>query len=527
MSKVKKLLAIVLALAMIMGMSVTTFAEGQTPTADDKHNATVKNVEEGATVTAYQIVKADYNNTGFIGYKAVDGVTIAKPNAPTSDEVTAIATAINNGSVSLTSVSMNQGEASNGYADYTADLNAGYWIVLVTGTNIVEVYNPMLVGVYYSVSGSDDTMTSQPIDANDNWKLGAEIAYAKSTKPVIEKTVGTGQNDVAIGDDVDFTITTAIPSYSKQYKAVKVVISDSLSKGLTLETESIKISVGGETYTPGEALVATTEGFTLTFPSEYALSNSGKSVVITYKAELNDQAGINFDANTNTATLEYSNNPSNMNDTEKISDKTYTYTFGIDPSLYASSETLNYETSELIKVDENGNVISKVTEISENPPEGKTEVLTGATFTLTNNATNKVYTATTDVNGKMKFEGLDAGTYTLVETAAPSGFTVDTTPHKVEITAQYYESEPNKGLLEYYSITIDGEVTSTYTATYEGGTITNIDKDTHTTEIKNSKLATLPSTGGIGTTIFTIGGCVIMIAAAGLYFASRRRQENK
>ena len=250
-------------------------------------------------------------------------------------------------------------------------------------------------------------------------------------------------------------------------------------------------------------------------------------MVITYKAKLNDQAGINFDANTNTATLEYSNNPSDMNDTEKISDKTYTYTFGIDASLYASSETLNYETSELIKVDENGNVISKVTEISENPPEGKTEVLTGATFTLTNNATNKVYTATTDVNGKMKFEGLDAGTYTLVETAAPSGFTVDTTPHIVEITAQYYESEPNKGLLEYYSITIDGEATSTYTATYEGGTITNIDKDTHTTEIKNSKLATLPSTGGIGTTIFTIGGCVIMIAAAGLYFASRRRQENK
>ena len=326
---------------------------------------------------------------------------------------------------------------------------------------------------------------------------------------------------------MDFTITTAIPSYSKQYKSVKVVISDCLSKGLTLNTESIKITVGGEIYTPGEALAATTEGFTLTFPSEYALSNSGKSVVITYKAKLNDQAGINFDVNTNTATLEYSNNPSDANDTEKTTDKTYTYTFGIDASLYASSSTLNKETSELVKVDENGNVISTVTEISENPGENKTEVLTGATFTLTNNDTKKVYTATTDVNGKMTFKGLDAGTYTLVETAAPSGFTVDPTPHTVKISAQYKESEPNKGLLISYSITIDEKATSTYTATYEGETITNIDSNHQTTEITNSKLSSLPSTGGMGTTIFTIGGCVIMIAAAGLYFASRRRQENK
>ena len=527
MSKVKKLLAIVLSLAMIMGMSLTTFA-ATAPTENDKKTATVNNVEAGATVTAYQIVKAKYDTNGFTGYTAVDGVTLKDPTAPTSNEVATIAANIQDKSVSLNSVVMTQGTASEeGFASYTADLKAGYWIVLVTGTDIVEVYNPMLMGVYYSVSGSDNTMTSQPIDANANWTLVTENAYAKSTKPVIEKTVGAGQNDVAIGDDVDFTITTAIPSYSKQYKSVKVVISDNLSKGLTLGTESIKITVGGEIYTPGEALAATTEGFTLTFPSGYALSNSGKSVVITYKAELNDQAGINFDVNTNTATLEYSNNPSNVNDTEEIKDKTYTYTFGIDASLYASSSTLNKETSELVKVDEDGNVISKVTEISETPVEGKKEVLVGATFTLTNNTTGKVYTATTDVNGKMKFEGLDAGTYTLVETAAPSGFTVDTTPHTVEISAQYKDTDPNKGLLLSYSIKIDNKATSTYTATYNGETIEKIDPITDTTYIKNSTLSTLPSTGGMGTTIFTIGGCVIMIAAAGLYFASRRRQENK
>ena len=519
MKKMKKIFAALLTLAMVLGMSMTTFAAGTTPTADDQKTATVNNVEEGATVTAYQIVKANYDTNGFTGYTAVDGVTIADPKAPTSDEVTTIATAIQNSTVQLKSVTMRPGTASNGLAPYTADLNAGYWVVLVTGTDIVEVYNPMLVGVYYSVSGSDDTMTSDPVDANSNWTLVTENAYAKSTKPVIEKKVGKDQNDVAIGDDVNFTITTAIPSYSDQYEAVKVVISDTLSEGLTLNTESIEIKVGGATYTPGTALVATANGFTLTFPSEYALENSGKSVEITYTAELNENAGINFDANTNTATLEYSNNPSNANDTEKTDDKTYTYTFGIDASLYASSPTLNKETSELVKVDENGNIISKVTEISQEPGEDVTEVLTGATFTLTNNDTNKVYTAETDVNGKMTFEGLDAGTYTLVETAAPSGFTLDTTEHEVVISAEYNMN----GLLESYRITIDGKATSTYTATYEGETITNITDGGTTTEIKNTKLVNLPSTGGIGTTIFTIGGIAIMVAAAGLYFANRRK----
>ena len=182
MSKVKKLLAIVLSLAMIMGMSLTTFA-ATAPTENDKTTATVNNVEAGATVTAYQIVKAKYDTNGlngFTGYTAVDGVTLEDPTAPTSDEVATIVANIQDKSVSLNSVVMTQGTASEeGFARYTAELNAGYWIVLVTGTDIVEVYNPMLMGVYYSVSGSDNTMTSQPIDANANWTLVTENAYEK------------------------------------------------------------------------------------------------------------------------------------------------------------------------------------------------------------------------------------------------------------------------------------------------------------------------------------------------------------
>lgn len=81
------------------------------------------------------------------------------------------------------------------------------------------------------------------------------------------------------------------------------------------------------------------------------------------------------------------------------------------------------------------------------------------------------------------------------------------------------------GTLNSYTITIDNKATSTYTAKYEGGKteVSNITVVDKTTDINNTKLSELPSTGGIGTTIFTIGGCIIMIVAAGLFFASRRK----
>lgn len=533
MKKIKKLLALVMAMTMVLGMAMTvSAAPGTMPGEGDSKTATVQNVEVGATVTAYQITVATYagdnKDEGFTGYRRAANITdtmLADPNAPTSDEVTKLAkdsTLLN----SLKKVTMdpNADADGDGYTSYTANLAPGYWLVLVTGTDIIEVYNPMLVGVYYSVSGTDGTMASDPVNANANWTLETANAYAKSTKPQVVKTITDekDKNSVGIGDTVDFKIEADIPSYSDQYTEVEVVISDTLSEGLKLNSGSIAINIGGKAYIPGDTLVTGTDSFILTLPSDDVLTKyNGEKVEITYTATVEENIHYNFDPNTNTATLEYSNNPSNAEDTTTTDDKTYTYTFGIDALLYGNSETYTETTNEIIKVDEDGNVISTVTEISQTPPEGKTEVLTGATFKLTNNETNKEYTATTDVDGKLEFTGLDEGTYTLVETAAPSGFTVDTTEHTVEITAKY----DAEGKLTSYTIKIDGDVTSTYTATYEGEEVKEINSAPTTKKIVNTKLASLPSTGGIGTTIFTIGGCVIMIAAAALFFVNRRKSE--
>ena len=79
------------------------------------------------------------------------------------------------------------------------------------------------------------------------------------------------------------------------------------------------------------------------------------------------------------------------------------------------------------------------------------------------------------------------------------------------------------GTLNSYTIAIDGNPGSTYTATYNNGNITKIDGTSSTTEIVNTKMGTLPSTGGMGTYLFTIIGVVVMAVAAGAFFISRRR----
>ena len=124
-------------------------------------------------------------------------------------------------------------------------------------------------------------------------------------------------------------------------------------------------------------------------------------------------------------------------------------------------------------------------------------------------------TATSDTNGQINFSQLKKGTYYLKELTAPKGYSVNTHVYTVVIDTTH----KNDGKLDSWSVTIDGK-TSTFTLKNEG----NWESSKNPTYIVNTTLSSLPSTGGIGTTIFTIVGCGIMIAAAGLFFASRRKE---
>lgn len=512
--KAKKVLAMLMASAMIMGTSVTAFAAGTTPNASDSTLVSVSNVETGATVTAYQIVDALYNENGFVKYVSVmdDNESALVQNAlkPTSAEAGAIAKRINNDELdSLETVVMTE---SNG--TYSAQLEAGYWLVLVrtNGETSTNIYNPMLVSSYYSVSGSgsENTLTAGSVDADDEWNLVGDNAWAKSSEIPFEKTTETETAD--IGDEVKYKITTVVPEYGPEYTTVTFNIKDSFT-GLTLNPESLKVKVGDQEIKPGQDTYQVTGNtsesttFTVSFASTYILENGGKNVEITYSAIMTGDA-VNEDAHTNDAELTYTNNPGNSTMGKK--DEQKVYTFDIDGDV-------------------TGNILKKV---QQGTTEDQKVALKDAEFTLYTDPTcTTQYVNTTHIkgkataksseDGKLYITGLAAGTYYLKETKAPQGFSINDTVYKIEIEASIVEEE-----LKSWSIKVTDTVTGTDVT--NNFVVSNGEAQTSgggVTEIMNTKLSSLPSTGGIGTTIFTIGGCAIMVTAAGLYFATRKKTE--
>ena len=499
MKKMKKVLAMLLAMAMVLGMSMTTFAAKAKPVESDSAAITVSGVKAGATVKAFKIAEGKWNDNGFTGYAALEvgDIKVEDLFNPTADEITDMANAVDreNGGTALTE--------SNGV--YTAELNVGMYLILVTAnaTGDMTVYNPMIASVYYSVEGTGDNNEAigGAVSAEENFEVKGQTAFAKSMNPnIAKKILGSGSgndygDDTAIGDEISFEVKTAFPGYSDAYTDVEFNIIDTLSEGLTLNLESVAVVKVGETEpVKGTDYTVAQDGQTMTisFTSDYILANRGKDVTVQYTAVLNENAGLNFDKNTNTVKAEYTNNPTTKEKGETEEKRTYHYTFGIDASINGSWAEI---TKELLKTGE----------VIEIEGETKREPLNGATFTLTSKSDpDKVYTTISglgevgkDVDesgnklpgakeipaGYLKFTGLDAGEYVLQETKAPDGYSLNAVEIPVKIEAEYNP----EGTLKSYKIIVDGTViesdgekTSVYTAEYKKDDVTgemNIDPE--------------------------------------------------
>lgn len=476
--------------------------------------------EAGVTVTAYKIVKEESGKW----VKASNDITLAKPGAPTAKEITDIA--------SLPAATLNKLEHFT--LDYnTADKSyskngktPGIYLVLVTGSG-ATLYNPMIVSIDY-----DGTMDS--IDAAGNFEYDGNVAYAKSSTPKVVKsndnkgaTTNGGTTDkgtsAQVGEDVGFTIKTTIPSYSEQYKNVKFELSDTLDPGLTApgKTDDVKVTIGGKTA-PANAYAFSKNGngFKLVFSQDYIKGLANKTaaereVVVKYKAKVNENANFNYVPNNNNATITFTNDPNGGTHADK--DNSKIYTFGLDANLNGTATEKNKKTHEVIKLDENG----KAQQLSYNEDGTETKVenpLAGARFELYSDqkceAKDKVAAATTSANGYMEMTGLKEGKYYLKEISAPAGYVPSDKVLEVTISAKY----DDKGVLQEHSVDIfDGErhYGSTYKATYAGdGSLDNVTATSETLFIVNSKVPGLPSTGGMGTYIFTILGVLIMSIAA-------------
>lgn len=504
MKRMKKLFAILMTMAMVMGLGITGFAaSGVTPTENDAMPVTdnISNVESGATITAYQIIDAVYNNNGFVGYKWVAGDKTGQTVEFTKENGTDVVVGLTDEYITSIAADV-QGLTSKN--PRTENLEVGTWMLLVRGSNLNKVYNPMIISVSYSADGSNNDMAAGSVDANTNWTLTTSGAYAKSSAVDIEKTVDDKDNmgdtdKVAVGDTVEFTIRGTIPSYSADSTAL-YKITDVITRGLeyVLPEESSVIDptvkIGG-TDVPEDKYTVTMNGtnsFIVEFDSDYikglAKVGTNRELTITYQATVTDDAITQAAANK--VTVDY--------DQGSDEDTEYVYAVSFDGAAK--------------KVDEKG------------------QALQGAEFTLYETWTDnnedgaktadelsgEVNSVVTGVDGDIEFKGLDADkTYYLTETKAPDKYTINSAVYTITF-GDFQERE--NGSLSYKIYVDDDEVAIVNTygqpATPTGG---------NQFTIVNTKLSSLPSTGGMGTTLFTIAGCVIMISAAGLFFATRKK----
>ena len=552
MKRIKKMMALVIAMVMIIGtMNLAAFAETpQGLTADS--TVTISGLDANDTVNLYKVIEwndGDANTmagwvltTPFASNDACKAV-LQKINAKTDGvyslteaDVKAFTDVINDGA---DSVKTRGSAVSNGSSVTTVD--PGMYIALVKPAKTDTLYNPIIVSADYNADNGTNIMgSSVPLSQA---MVGDATATAKKETLKVEKTeddkTDESDNSYDVGDTVTFTVKTTIPTFADAYENPIFKITDEMSDGLAITSGTFTVKVGGEEVEAlaSKVVVNSDQKWTLDLTdTNYVKLDAPTAIEITFEAVLTEDAFTSVNEETNDVDVEFSNNPDDDSDTGKVKDKTRSYTFSIDGTLLGGS---GEQTSELVKVavDGNGDPIMQST------ATGATyeNALKGAVFGLykaeadanadQNRYTNDFFkgTVTTDEDGYMQINGLDVGEYWLKEISAPAGFIKDQKAHKIVISAEYgTETITENGytydlpVLESYTITIDDATTSTYNMKLEASAITTSDAENLPTSIKNTKGVELPSTGGMGTTLFYIIGAILVLGA-GILLVTRRR----
>ena len=473
-------------------------------------SATVSGDGKAVSYTLTDEWKPFFEHTSFEGLTGVTDANVNdKANAYvsklTGDALIAFATKASNWAQTKTNniqadktATVPTGATNNKYTATFTGLDYGYYVVAVPGATLANA------------SGQYATLVSV-----DRTNVTANI---KGDLPTVDKKVqvgGTGKDatDAKIGDTLTFTLTSTIPDMSA-YDTYTFNFKDTLSKGLTFErVTSVTVDGVAAPLTVGTDYTVTTPTApdnTLTVAmndfKNKQQANAGKKITVTYTATLNENAVVGGAGNTNSAKIQYSNDPSTNGTGESEPSKVRVFTYGFTVDKYTGDKYDNAATrlagAEFTLALKNGTAISfvQVAAGSETANAVYRVAKAGETGTTT--------TITTPANGKVVFQGLENGEYTLTETKAPAGYNKLASAIGVKVEGQNNGTDTTDATVV---IKYDNNNGSNYNQTASNGVI----------PVQNKSGAILPGTGGMGTIAFTVIG--VLVIALGVAWTLKRK----
>ena len=574
MKNLKKILALLMAL-MILAASMSAFAATLTIKQDGA------NIADGHKYDAYAIFtgKLSPDNTlSNVQWGAgvdKDTLVAALSDADANAKIKALG-------IKSTATAAEVAEALSGVTD--AETIEAFKDIVAANLGTAAKTNQAspisdLADGYYFVKDVTTLSTTEPdaLSAYILQVIGNVTINVKTDAPDVDKKIDEGANagkleaddltanNKSVGDDVPYIIASKVPNMAN-YEKYYMEFADTLTGGLTYKGD-LKVEIGGKEVT--DSFPVTTDPATPVEGTDTKINvkiddlksiqgiKAGDDIVITYTATVNEKAKIGVVGNPNTVKLIYSNNPEEYEEGEGDNKKpvtgetpehkVITYVTEIDivkvdgknntKKLEGATFTLSGDTANKVLVteevftedaqgtywklndgtytttDPNGEGIDK-TQYASTETKYKKE-----TKTTTKTATDTVAVAgTTDETGSAKFAGLSAGTYTIKETQAPVGYNKIDEDISIEIE---------------WTAPTDTTVTDTSACTWSVKSATQGDTDIKakvsvgndghiTLTIENNSGATLPATGGIGTTIFYVAGSILVLAALVLLVTKRR-----
>ena len=459
----KKLFAALLAAALVLAMAVPAFAVTNATKGSIKIDHTVS----GETYTIYHMFKLDSYN--------------AESNTYSYTVEPAWETFFSTG-------------AGSSYIDLDSNGHPTW----KTGADAAAFAKAALTwAADKKISGTKETATGDTVTFSDlglgyylvDSSLGALCGLNTTTpnvtieekngQPTIEKKVKSHYDDWAekntakIGDTVEYKVEIKVADGAQKY-----TVTDTMSKGLTFNNSSLKVTAN-DAVTTDYTLTSTTNGFTLVLPETYVSTlTKGTTILVTYNATLNKDAVIDGDGNANEVKLSYGNHQNTV--PSKVTTKSYQF--------------------DLVKVDGTTNKLLDGAEFELADGETKLSFVkdTAGNYRVATTGDEGATTTITVKNGKVNIYGLAGKTYTLTETKAPDGYNKLVTSETVNLA---------DGSKTHATI-----VDSVYK---DGGVV-----------VENHAGTVLPSTGGMGTTLFYVIGGGLMVAAVVL-LVTKKRMEHK